>query len=91
MKNNYDLINGLFAGQQKIPVNAMPINVATEEQAEQPTTKRTFKILNASWDDFLILATLKGKTQAELINGLIEQAVTDSAEEIERYKELVKR
>ena len=86
MKNNYDLINGLFAEQKKISV---PLKAINEE--EQPTTKRTFKILNDSWEDFLILAALKGKTQAELINSLIEQAVSDNAHEIERYKELVKR
>lgn len=87
MKNNYDLLNGLFTGQ-KMSSNA---SVVSCDIVELPTTKRTFKILNEPWDDFLILAKLKGQTQAELINSLIERAVGENAEEIERYKELVKR
>lgn len=84
MKPNYDLINGLFTGQKKnIP--------EPEAKKEQPITKRTFKILDEHWEDFLILTRLKGKTQAELLNDLIQSAVSESAEEIEKYKTLVKK
>ena len=57
------------------------------EQVET-TQKRTFKISTEFWNDFLILAKLKGKTQAELINELIKQLVIENQEKIEKYKKL---
>lgn len=84
MKNNYDLLNGLFTGQKK------NISSAQDDNREN-TTKRTFKIANKHWEDFIALTALKGKTQAEMINALIQQAVEDNQQEIARYKEIVKR
>ena len=54
----------------------------------ETTQKRTFKISTEFWNDFLILAKLKGKTQAELINELIKQLVIENQEKIEKYKKL---
>lgn len=84
MKNNYDLLNGLFTGQKK------SISSAQDDNREN-TTKRTFKISNKHWEDFIALTALKGKTQAEMINALIERAVEENHEDIARYKEITNK
>lgn len=84
MKNNYDLLNGLFTGQKKS-------GGTVQDENRENTTKRTFKISNKHWEDFIALTALKGKTQAEMINAFIQQAVEENQEEIARFKEIVKR
>lgn len=84
MKNNYDLLNGLFTGQKKR-------GGTVQDDNRDNTTKRTFKISNKHWKDFIALTALKGKTQAEMINALIEKAVEENQQEIARYKEFVNR
>ncbi len=82
MKNNYNLINGLFSNN-------------TSKKQEEKTEKikssatfrqRTFKISNEFWYDFVDLAAARRLTQAELINQVIEDAVKDNLEEIDRYR-----
>lgn len=48
--------------------------------------KRTFKISNEFWYDFVDLAAARRLTQAELINQVIEDAVKDNLEEIDCYR-----
>lgn len=50
------------------------------------TTKRTFKISNDLWDDFVALAAAKKLTQAELVNELMTNAIAADRELIERYR-----
>lgn len=76
----YNLIDGLFS--KKTGAEA-----AASEEAPVLTTKRTFKIANGHWQDFADLAVARKMTQAELINALIETAVRENTEEIEKYRE----
>ena len=79
MKGNYNLIDGLFSKKTGTAETA-------SEEASVPTTKRTFKIANEHWQDFVDLAAARRMTQAELINELIETAVRENTEEIEKYQ-----
>lgn len=80
--NNYNLLDGLFSAKT-IPVVT---NVGDDKKGDVRTTKRTFKIYNEHWDDFVDLAAARQMTQAELLNQLIEKAVQENGEEIEQYK-----
>ena len=79
MKDNYNLLNGLFSNS---------ITKTQEEKPKMPTTvkQRTFKISNEFWKEFVDLAALRRLTQAELINELIEKAVKENIKEIEKYR-----
>ena len=84
-KINYSLLDGLFSNDTK---QAKQVGQAEQVKQVETTQKRTFKISTEFWNDFLILAKLKGKTQAELINELIKQLVIENQEKIEKYKKL---
>lgn len=76
------LIDGLFPGKTG---SQRAANAAGEPKTAL-TTKRTFKISNDLWDDFVALAAAKKLTQAELINALIAESVKRDANLIERYR-----
>ncbi len=84
-KINYSLLDGLFSNDTK---QAKQVGQVEQVKQVETTQKRTFKISTEFWNDFLILAKLKGKTQAELINELIKQLVIENQEKIEKYKKL---
>ena len=77
---NYSLIDGLFSNPHQKQVG----------QVEQ-VQKRTFKISNEYWDDFLILFAAQKTTQAELINTLIKKAVQENSEKIANYKKIISK
>lgn len=79
---SFDLLAGLFPDK-----NNTPETVKEPEQKEVPTTKRTFKISNEFWNDFVDLAAAKKMTQAELINTLIAESVNRDADLIAQYRE----
>lgn len=83
MKKNFSLLDGLFSQEKSR-------TTTTKEEAALATTKRTFKIYDANWEDFLVLAAITKQTQAELVNELIRSAVDRNADEIKKYKELFK-
>ncbi len=87
-KINYSLLEGLFANDTKQAKQVGQVEQVEQFKQVETTQKRTFKISTEFWDDFLILAKLKGKTQAELINDLIKQSVLANQDKIEKYKEL---
>ena len=76
------LIDGLFPGN----TGSQRAAIAAGEPKTALTTKRTFKISNDLWDDFVALAAAKKLTQAELINALIAESVKRDANLIERYR-----
>lgn len=82
---NYSLLDNLFT---KPPKQVQQVEQVEQFKQVETTQKRTFKISTEFWDDFLILAKLREKTQAELINELIKQTVLDNQEKIEKYKNL---
>ncbi len=49
-------------------------------------TKRTFKISDELWTDFIDLVAIKKVTQAELINELIKNAIDVNRDLIEQYR-----
>lgn len=81
---SYNLIDGLFSKKT---------GTAGAASGETPvlTTKRTFKIANEHWQDFVDLAAARKMTQAELINALIETVVRENTEEIEKYRDYFKK
>ena len=85
MMKNFNLLGGLFPDKNS---EKEPAVTPAPKEAGVPTTKRTFKISNEYWDDFVDLAAAKKMTQADLINSLIETCVKENAELIERYREL---
>lgn len=52
-------------------------------------TKRTFKISDELWNDFIDLVAIKKVTQAELINELIKNAIDADRDLIDRYREII--
>ena len=52
-------------------------------------TKRTFKISDELWNDFIDLVAIKKVTQAELINELIKNAIDADRDLIERYRAII--
>ena len=80
---NYNLIDSLFTKTKAAG--------GASEDAPAPTTKRTFKIVNEHWQDFVDLAAARKMTQAELINELIETAVRENIEQIETYRSYFKK
>lgn len=80
--NNYNLLDGLFSAK------TMPVvtNTGDDKKGDVRTTKRTFKIYNEHWNDFVALAAARQMTQAELLNQLIEIAVQENGDEIEQYR-----
>lgn len=83
---NYNLIDGLFSTK---PTQIMVANSSDEKEKSQ-TTKRTFKINNEFWNDFVTLAAARRLTQMDLLNKLIENAVQENREEIEKYQAFFK-
>lgn len=79
--NKFGLLDGLFSTK---PSAAESHEDNTKKEL---TTQRTWKIKNSLWDDFVVLAAAQHLTQAELINRLIENAISDGMELIERYRE----
>ena len=77
------LIDGLFPGK----TGSQRAAIAESEPKTALTTKRTFKISNDLWDDFVALAAAKKLTQAELINALIAESVNRNADLIAWYRE----
>ena len=52
------------------------------------STKKTFRIFDGLWSDFVDLAAVKKMTQAELINELIKNAIDADRDLIDRYRSL---
>ena len=80
---NFNLIDNLFSKPTAVG--------GAIEEVPAPTTKRTFKILNEHWSDFVDLAAARKMTQAELINELIETAVRENTEQIANYRNYFKK
>jgi hypothetical protein len=76
----YNLIDGLFSKKT---------GTAVAKEVTVPTTKRTFKISDDLWNDFIDLVAIKKVTQAELINELIKNAIDANRDLIDRYKEII--
>lgn len=76
------LIDGLFPGK----TGSQRAAIAESEPKTALTTKRTFKISNDLWDDFVALAAAKKLTQAELVNELIKNAIAANRDLIEQYR-----
>lgn len=86
MKNdNFGLLGGLFAN----PVaTSKAVNTPIEKNTKEAETKRTWKIKDAFWSDFVVLVNLSGLTQAEYINLIIGDAIDKNREKIDRYREI---
>ena len=81
MSNNFNLINSLF--------NNPGTQAKTVSPAQQTGyTKRTWKISDEHWEEFVALSKVLDKTQADLINELIAKAVEENTKEISKYFEL---
>ena len=80
---DYKLIDSLFT--KTAAAGGVP------GEAPAPTTKRTFKIANEHWSDFVDLAAARKMTQAELINELIETAVRENTKQIANYRNYFKK
>ena len=92
MKNNgnYGLLDGLFStptttASKQAPAEAEKNTTASKE------TKRTWKIKDDLWEDFVALVATSGLTQAEYINKLIADAIEENRAKIEKYKEITKK
>ena len=84
-REDLELVNILFG-------SASRTSFASTTGSTSPTTsagtKRTFKISDDLWNDFIDLVTIKKMTQAELINELIKNAIDADRDLIERYRAL---
>ena len=81
MSNDFNLINSLFNNSLK--------QANTVSPAQQVGfTKRTWKISDEHWEEFMALVALSKKTQADVINELIAKAVEENTKEISKYLEL---
>lgn len=81
MANNYNLINGLFTS----PTSRAS---STSSAGQTGFTKRTWKISDEHWEEFVALSKVLQKTQAEVINDLIAKAVEENTKEISQYLKL---
>ena len=80
---NYNLIEGLFAKQSTSRASSTSSASLTSQASGY--TKRTWKISDKHWEEFVALATLSKKTQADLINDLNANAVEEKTKEISEY------
>lgn len=83
---DFHLIDELFP-------TASRTSFASPTGSTSPTTsagtKRTFKISDDLWNDFIDLVTIKKMTQAELINELIKNAIDADRDLIEQYRAII--
>lgn len=83
---DFHLIDELFP-------TASRTSFASTTGSTSPTTsagtKRTFKISDELWNDFIDLVAIKKVTQAELINELIKNAIDADRDLIDRYREII--
>lgn len=86
-KQQFGLLNGLFA-ENLNSIKKERFTAIESAPEMQKETKRTWKIRNSLWDDFLTLVATTGKTQAEIINDFIEAAIIENRDKIEKYKEI---
>lgn len=78
MSNNFNLINSLF--------NNPGTQAKTVSSAQQDGfTKRTWKISDEHWEEFVALSKIQQKTQADVINDLIAKAVEENTKKISEY------
>ncbi len=82
-KQNYGLLDSLFSSPTQRTI------ASSENTKKSPTTQRTWKIKDELWDDFTALVATSGMTQAEIINKLIEDAILQNRERIDKYKEIL--
>ena len=81
---DYNLLNGLFAS----PTSSARRASSTSLTCQLGYTKRTWKISDEHWEEFMALVALSKKTQAEVINDLIAKAVEENTKEIFQYLKL---
>lgn len=67
--------------------NASPAVV----DADLGETKRTWKIKDELWEDFTALVAISGLTQAEYVNKLIADAISENRARIVKFKEITKK
>ena len=89
MKNNgnYGLLDGLFS----TPTTTASKQAPAEADKNTTETKRTWKIKDELWEDFVVLVATSGLTQAEYVNKLIAVAISENRVKIEKYKEITKK
>lgn len=89
MKNDkFSLLAGLFTAPTfEVKAEKETINKNTKEN----TTKRTWKIRDDLWEDFVTLSVALGTTQAEIINLLIESAIEQNRAKIKSYNAIIKK
>lgn len=89
MKNNgnYGLLDGLFS----TPTTAASKQAPAKADRNTTETKRTWKIKDDLWEDFVALVATSGLTQAEYVNKLIAVAISENRVKIEKYKEITKK
>ena len=89
MKNNgnYGLLDGLFS----TPTTTASKQAPAEVEKNTTETKRTWKIKDELWEDFVVLVATSGLTQAEYVNKLIAVAISENRVKIEKYKEITKK
>ena len=89
MKNNgnYGLLDGLFS----TPTTTASKQAPAEADKNTTETKRTWKIKDDLWEDFVALVATSGLTQAEYINKLIADAIAENRAKIDKYKEITKK
>ena len=86
-KQGYGLLDGLFAEGASTASKQAP----AETEKNTTETKRTWKIKDDLWEDFVALVATSGLTQAEYINKLIADAIAENRAKIDKYKEITKK
>lgn len=82
---------GLLAGLFTSPIIEKEENNIKNENTKENTTKRTWKIKDSLWEDFVTLSNALGITQAEIINLLIESAIEQNRAKIKSYNAIIKK
>lgn len=82
---DYALLDELFPTASRAS-SASPTGMASSTSSA--STKKTFRIFDCLWSDFVDLAAVKKMTQAELINELIKNAIDADRDLIDRYRSL---
>ena len=89
----FGLLGGLFSSTAVSTKSAASdvISDIDEKNTKEKETKRTWKIKDELWEDFVILVSISGLTQAEFVNNLISDAIEKDCEKILNYKDFIKK
>ena len=86
---DFHLIDELFPTASRTSLASQAGLTSPTSPTTSAGTKRTFKISDDLWNDFIDLVTIKKMTQAELINELIKNAIDADRDLIEQYRAII--